>query len=251
MVPVPTAGTETTDGVLIQNPTASITAGTPLTSVTGSWSSGYETWPADGSLRNVGVASAKLSQTIWNGYWGGPTQAAADKASMTYQIAVLNAKANQSSAVLAVKQAYFTMLSAQENLNLLQATLDSLNKTLQITQAKFNQQVATAVDVLTSQVLVRSAELDLAGGQQALVTARQRLANLIGIDPNTVFQAAPEPDPTSPASTLEEAQALGLKKPKRTSDRRSQRPVFPSGSGAGHRFGHPERGGDRRGDQLP
>ena len=203
-------GSLTNDGILLQNPTATITAGTPLTSVSLGLGTGLQTYP-DGTSRNVSQASVKLGQTLWNGYWGGPVQASADKASLAYQVAQLSSAATQNAAVLTVKQAYFTMLSAQENLTLFQATLESLRKTAQITQAKFDQQVATAVDVLTSQVLVRSAELDLAGGQNTLSIARQRLANLMGIEPSTVFLAAPEPDPTLPASTLDQAVALGLK----------------------------------------
>ncbi len=210
VVPAAVVGAETTNGVLVQSPTVSVTAGTPLTSVTGSWSSGYQSWP-DGSLRNVGTASAKLNQIIWNGYLGGPTQAAAQQAAMTFEIAQLTARTSRSSAVLAVKQAYYTVLSAQENIDLLQATLDSLQKTLDITQARFDQQVATRVDLLTAQVVVQTAQLNLQGGKQSLLTARQRLANLMGIDPSTPFQAAPEPDPTEPVSTLEEAIAYALK----------------------------------------
>jgi outer membrane protein TolC len=211
VIPTATVGSETTDGVLVQNPTASVTAGTPMTTITGSWSTGYQSWPTDGSIRNVGIGSFKLNQTIWDGYWGGPTQAAADKAGYGYQIAQLNARASQSSAVLAVKQAYFTMQSAQENLSVLKDTADSWEKTLEITQARFAQQVATDVDVLTARVSLQNAQLDLLAGQNALATARKRLANLMGISPDTAFQVSLEPDPTSPAKNLEEAVNLGLK----------------------------------------
>jgi outer membrane protein TolC len=210
VVPAATVGSETTNGVLVQNPTVAVTAGTPLTSLTGSWSTGYQSWP-DGSVRNVGTASAKLTQIIWNGYAGGPTQAAAEQASMSYEIAQLSARTSRSSAVLSVKQAYYTVLSAQENIELLQATLDSVQKTLEITQARFDQQVATRVDLLTAQVVVQTAQLNLQAGKQSLSTARQRLANLIGIDPLTPIQAAAEPDPTEPVATLEEAVAFALK----------------------------------------
>jgi outer membrane protein len=210
VVPTAAVGSETLNGVLVQNPTASVTAGTPITSVTGSWSTGYQTWP-DGSIRNVGTASAKLTQTIWNGYLGGPTQAAADKSSLAYRIAQLTAQANRNSAVLAVKQAFFIVLTDQQNLDLLQATADSWKETLQITQAKFDQQAETAVDVLTAQVSLQSAELNLQGGKQALATARKRLANLMGLSPDTEFRAAPEPDPTAPAQTVEEAVEFGMK----------------------------------------
>jgi outer membrane protein TolC len=210
VVPAATVGTETTNGVLVQSPTGTVSAGTPMTNVTGGFSTGYESWP-DGSVRNVGTASAKLTQTIWNGYPGGPTQASAEQASLSFTAAQLSAQANNSAAVFAVKQAYYTILSAQENIELLQATLDSVKKTAEITKARFDQQVATAVDVLTTQVAVQTADLNLQAGQQTLVTARQRLANLMGTDPSVDFQAAPEPDPTEPVNSLDEAVAFALK----------------------------------------
>ena len=203
-------GSATTDGILVQNPKVTVTAGTPLTSLSGSWSTGIQTWP-DGSSRNVSTASAALSQTIWNGYWGGPTQAAADKASLSYQSAQLTAQASRNKTVLAVKQAFYTLLSAQENLTLLQTTLESRKTTLAFVQAKYSLRQATDVDLLTAQVNEKTSELDLVDGQNTLATARQRLANLLGLPTEHLFTASQEPDPPAPATSLDEAVALGLK----------------------------------------
>jgi outer membrane protein len=206
----PSAGSATPDGVLLHTPTATLTLGTPLTSVTGGWTSGYEAWP-DGTSRLTGTATAKVTQTLWNGYWGGTTQAAVDKAALTFQIAQLNAQASRNKIVLTVKQAFFTLLSAQDNLNLLTTTLESRKTTLQFTQAKYDLKQATDTDLLTAQVNEGSAELDLADGQNTLNTARQRLANLLGLPTDTAFTALTEPDPAPPAATLDEAIALGKK----------------------------------------
>ncbi|HTH13182.1 MAG TPA: TolC family protein, partial [Spirochaetia bacterium] len=171
---------------------------------------GLQNWP-DGTSRSAATGSVKVTQTLWNGYWGGPTQAAADKASLAFQIAQLNAQTAQNKTVLTVKQAYFTLLSAQENLNLLTTTLASRKTTLQFTQSKFALQQATQIDLLTAQVNERSAELDLADGQNALNTARKRLANLMGLPTDAALAATAEPDPALPVTTLDDAVALGLK----------------------------------------
>lgn len=208
---VPGAGSATADGVLLHTPTATLTLGTPLTSVTGGWTTGYQTWP-DGTSRLTGTATAKVTQTLWNGYWGGTTQAAVDKAALAFQVAQLNAQASRNKTILTVKQAFFTLLSAQDNLNLLTTTLESRKTTLKFTQAKYDLKQATDTDLLTAQVNKGSAELDLADGQNALTTARQRLANLLGLPTDAPFTALTEPDPAPPASTLDEAIALGKRK---------------------------------------
>jgi outer membrane protein TolC len=208
--PTSSVGALTTNNILLQSPTATITAGTPITSLTVGAGAGLETYP-DGTYRNVEQGSAKLSQTLWNGYWGGPTQASADQASLAFQIALLTAQASRNTTILAVKQAYYTMLSAQENLNLLKTTVESRKLTVQFVQAEQAVKEVTDVDVLTAQVNEQSAELDLESGQNALNTARQRLANLMGVSPDTQFAISPEPDPAAPAADLAGAVALGLK----------------------------------------
>ncbi len=59
-------GAATTDGIFIQSPLGHGDAGTPLTTLSGSWSLGSQVWP-DGSARNVSAASAKIGQILWNG----------------------------------------------------------------------------------------------------------------------------------------------------------------------------------------
>lgn len=203
-------GAYTADGIVVQNPTASVTAGVPWATVTGAWSTGVQTWP-DGTSRLANTVSAKTTIAAWSGYLGGATQAAADKADLTYQIAQLTAQASRNKTVLAVKQAFYTMLSAQENLALLTTTLESRKTTLKFVETKMTLRQALETDLLTAQVNERSAELDLADGQNALTTARARLANLMGWATDTVFTTAPEADPPAPAATLDDAVATGLR----------------------------------------
>ena len=207
--PTSTVGSLTANSILIQNPTATITAGTPLTLVTVGAGTGLQTYP-DGSSRNVGQGSAKLSQTLWNGYWGGPTQASADQAALSYQTAQLTARSTRSQTVLSVKQAYYTMLSAQENLKLLQTTVESRKLTVSFVQTQLTLKQVTDVDVLTAQVNEQSAELDLTDGQNTLNVARKRLANLMGLSSDSQFSVSSEPDPEAPAATLDEAIKKGL-----------------------------------------
>jgi outer membrane protein TolC len=203
-------GSSTADGILVQNPTASVTAGVPWATVTGAWSTGVQTWP-DGTSRQTHTVSAKTAIAAWSGYLGGSTQAAADKAGLTYQAAQLTAQVSRNKTVLAVKQAFYTMLSAQENLTLLTTTLESRKTTLKFVETKMTLRQALETDLLTAQVNERSAELDLVDGQNALTAARARLANLMGLATDAAFTTDPEADPEPPAANLEDAVATGLR----------------------------------------
>lgn len=206
---VSTVGTATYDGAVPQNLQAGVTVATPLTSLAVKGTEAFQPSPT-GDLNHLSSASAGVTQVLWNGYPGGPAQAAADKAALALRVAELNAQASRNRLVLTVKQAFYTLLSTQESMAQLVQTRDSRKDALRFVQARYDLKQATGLDLKAAQINLQSAELDLQSGQSALDVARRRLANLMGRG-DQAFSAAVAPDPKVPATTLDDAVALALK----------------------------------------
>jgi len=207
---VSSVGTTTADGAIPQNFQAGVTVATPLTSVAVKGIENYQAAPS-GAINHITQGSATVSQVLWNGYPGGSAQAAADKAALALKVTELNTAASRNKLILAVKQAFYTLLSAQESMNQLVQTRDSRKDSLKFAQAKYDLQQATGLDLKSAKINLQSSELDLQAGQSALDVARRRLANLMGRPDDQPFTAAVAPDPSVSASALDEAVGLALK----------------------------------------
>lgn len=209
------AGSETwsdpskaSDSTTPHSGTAGLTVATPLTTLTLGATRSVTVGPSAITVQpDEGTLS--LRQVLWNGYPGGPLQASAEKAGLSLKIAEWNAQSNRNKLVVTVKQAYFTLLSAQEALNQLVQTQKQRKETAQFVQTKFDLGQATGLDLKQAAINARTADLDLAGGQSALDAARRRLTNLLGRADSLVVAAA-EPAPEVPVKTVEEAVALAL-----------------------------------------
>jgi len=169
--------------------------------------------PVDASP-NAQITGAQLSltQTLWDGYPGGQVKATIDKSLLVLQGKELASIQGQSTAIAKVKQAYVTMLTDQRALIVKRQILDNQNSLLAQIQAVYNLKQASTVDLMTAQVNARSAELDVAQGDHDLRLARQRLAILLGLSPDSQFTVAETEDPPLPAASLDEAIAVGLQK---------------------------------------
>jgi outer membrane protein TolC len=199
----PPTSTSIADGLLPQQATGSVSLSTPVTSLNLTGSDTFQTNP-NGTLLNTTTVGASLSQTLLAGYFGGATQAAADKSTVGWQTAQLTAQANRAKAVLTLKTDYFTLLSAQDKVDLYVLTLAQRQDAFKFLQAKAATGTATAYDLKVAQAAVRSSELDLAGGRAALDTARQRLINLLGLPAAAPLKVLPA-TVDAPAATLDEA----------------------------------------------
>lgn len=156
------------------------------------------------------LVSATISQTVWDGYLGGQTKAVVDQSLLTLQGKELAARQARSTAAAKVKQAYITVLAAQRNLALrlgIQAKQESLLAQIRATYAI---KQASAIDLKTAEINARSAELDVETSRHDFSLARQRLAVLIGLAPDTDYRVAEIDAPKPPVSSLEEAIAKGL-----------------------------------------
>jgi outer membrane protein TolC len=187
---------------------AGLTLAGPLTSV--SVTPSYIPASPPGSPDAFALASVNLSQTLWNGYWGGPTQAAVDKSLLTLQGKEIGTESSRLGLVFTVKQAYYALLSAQGNLALKNKILEKQNAVLGQIQATYDIKAASLADLKTAQLNARSAEVDVDSAAHDLRFARIALATLMGMNPDTEFTAADAQAPNVPVASLAEAIDTGL-----------------------------------------
>ncbi len=156
------------------------------------------------------LTSVSVTQTLWNGYWGGPTQATVDKSLLTLHGKEIGTEASRLGIVYTVKQAYYTMLSDQGNLAVKTRILEKQNTVLKQIQAVYDLKLASLADLKTAQLNARSAEVDVSSAAHDLRFARIALATLMGASPDMVFTVANVEAPLVPVGTLAEAIAAGL-----------------------------------------
>ena len=151
-----------------------------------------------------------LTQVVWNGYPGGQGQATVDKSVLNLRGQELSTESGRLNLVYQVKQAYFAMFTAIQDLSSKRQVLDRQNALLGQITAVYNLQQASAVDLKTAQINAHSAEIDVQTSEHTLRLARVRLAIIMGIPTDWQFTVAQPPDERVPAGTLDEAIALAL-----------------------------------------
>lgn len=206
--PATVSSTNYNDG-LPQTLSAGVTLGYQNTSLAVSGSSMAENL-AGGNLGQVQTLGLTLGQVVWDGYLGGLPSATLAKSELTWQNSSLTSSLTKLTNVYNLKQSYYTMLSAQEGLDVLQNTLKKQQTTLQTIQAKYDLKQASNIDLKTAQVNVKSAEIDLRNGENTLRAARVRLAILLGKPSDFMFKVASEQDPAVKISSVDEAVKKGL-----------------------------------------
>jgi outer membrane protein TolC len=152
-----------------------------------------------------GSVSLTASSTLWDGYPGGKGRAAVQQAEISLRGARVSDEANRKSIAYNVKQAYYTMLSTQRQLTVLQGTLTQRQQELARTQTQFDLGNATGIDLKQAQVNVRSAELDLSTAQKTLVVLRERLSALVGWPLDRQYAVAEVPDMPIPGLDITQA----------------------------------------------
>jgi len=151
-----------------------------------------------------------LSQAVWDGYPGGQAKATVDKSLLALKGKELAARQARSAAAAKVKQAYVTALTAQRTLALrlsIQDKQDAIQKQIEATYAL---KQASLIDLETARINAATAALDVETSRHDWALASQRLANLMGLAPDTTFAVAEIDSPSLPAASLDEALAAGL-----------------------------------------
>ena len=159
---------------------------------------------------SYGFLGLNVSQTLWNGYPGGPTQATVDKSLLALQGRVISTASGQLGVVYRVKQAYYALLTAQENAVVTRQILDKQNGLLAQITAVYKLKQASDVDLKTAQINARSAQVDVENADHGVRIARIQLALLMGRSPDSIFTVVQPEAQAIPASSLQEAISLAL-----------------------------------------
>jgi outer membrane protein len=156
------------------------------------------------------VASLSITQTIWDGFPGGQTQATLAKSRLTFGVKQLAAQASVLTLVYTVKQAYYTMLSAQRTLATKLSALDKQKANYLQVKTQNDTGVASDIDLLNAEIGQRSAEIDVASARNDLRSARALLSILTKRSGGDEYLVADVPDPTLPAKDVDEAVRMAL-----------------------------------------
>ena len=179
----------------------------PLTSATLS-ATPYN--PVVGTNTTLSSYGLSVSQTLWNGYPGGPMRAAVEKSLLALQGRELSTESGRLGLVYKAKQAYYTMLAAQRNIALRKELRDRQSSLLAQISAIYELKQASLADLKTAQVNAQSAEIDLKSAEHDLRLARIRLAIIMGRPTGEEYRVAEVEDPQVKTTTLEETVADGL-----------------------------------------
>ncbi len=174
--------------------------------------------PPFGNTANLGNGAGDImtgvdlsvSQFVWNGYPGGPTQATVDKSFLNLQGQELSTESGRLNLIYQVKQAYFAMFTAIQDLDSKRQILRQQNALLDQITAIYNMQQASAVDLKTAQINAHSADIDVRTAEHTLRLARIRLAILAAMPTDRQFTVAQPQEEQVPARSLNEAVSLAL-----------------------------------------
>lgn len=158
----------------------------------------------------TGGLGLSVSQVVWNGYPGGSTQAVVDKSLLNLRGQELSTESARLSLIYQVKQSYYTMFTALQDLQTRQQIFQRQNALLDQITAVYNLKQASEVDLKTAQINAHSAEIDVRASEHTLRLARIRLANIMAIPADPPFTVVQPPDEQLPAATLADAVSAAL-----------------------------------------
>lgn len=131
-----------------------------------------------------------LSWLIYD--FGGRT-ATAEKMKAYLESAQFSYNATLHDTVLAINQAYFDLLSAQEVLKSTQESEKTFKKSYEESSKRFELGLVSASDKLLAKTSYEQSRLDVVQANNTLKKARGTLAILLNLSPDTVLQVSPPP----------------------------------------------------------
>jgi TolC family type I secretion outer membrane protein len=122
--------------------------------------------------------------------FGGGQKAAVEEALQTVYATDFAFNKSIQDVLLAVETAYYTLFSAESNLEAAQASVKDAKSVLDATQERQKQGLGTALDVLQTQALYDQSLFNLASAQGALASARGSLAQTLGLPADVEIHVA-------------------------------------------------------------
>ena len=200
-------GVATAPNVIPQSVQAGLMLSGPMTSVD---LTGAYYLPLFGGFSDTSIAKLNINQTIWDGYPGGTQKATVEKSLLGLRAKQISTDSGKTTFVYDVKVAYLALLGSQRTVAVKRDILAEQESSLAQMETAFKLQHATAVDLQTAQINVKSAEIALRTEQSTLREARISLANLMGISVETAFDVEEIEDSPILSITREEAVSQGL-----------------------------------------
>ncbi len=173
-----------------RDPMDSVSAGLSLTgpfSTKLDLAAGYTLTEVSPTANQSTSLSLTASGSIWDGYLGGRGLAAVQQAGLDLSSKEMDHEARLKTILYNLKQSYYTMLSQQRQLVVLQDTLEKRKSELARVHIMFDNHDATKIDLKQAELNEATAELDLKSARNALSTARESLSVLVGRPADAVY----------------------------------------------------------------
>jgi len=158
------------------------------------------------TLGQTTSVTLSATQDLWDGLWGGRGKASVDQAGLTLQVKELDFLAAQRSVAYRVKQAYYTLLGAQRTAKIKEETLAQRQEEMKKTQALFDADKASGIDVKQARINLASAQIDLRSSGADVRSSRAKLSALVGWPIGKEYAVADVEDPSAPS--MEGGEAL-------------------------------------------
>jgi len=117
----------------------------------------------------------------------GKTKAQADMAKRTYEAAKFNLQTSINSVIYNVKQAYYNLLFAQQQVQVYEDTVKDYTMHLEQAKAYYNIGTKPRIDVLTAEYNLGNAKLNLIQARNTLKIAYVQLSNAMGLPEYTTY----------------------------------------------------------------
>ncbi len=201
------AGTTRSNGTIAGSPydtaDAGVAASAPLSSTLSA--SVSQTLLEDSALDQSTTLHLGASTTLWDGYPRGSGSATVQQASLALQVTQSSEDANQKTIVYQVKQAYYTLLAQQRQIDILKKSLAQRVEELRKTQALYDAQSASQIDLRQAQINRTQADLDLQKAQDTLGIDRELLSAVVGWPLDRQYDVAEVGDVAVPTMDVAEA----------------------------------------------
>jgi outer membrane protein len=172
-------------------------------------SAGYKLLESD-PLNHSTSVSLSADQTLWDGYTHGRGYAELQQAELTLRGKRIAGQDDRRALSSEVTKAYYALLSAQRSEGVQKQTLSQRQEEMERVQTLFDTHNSTAVDLLQARINLKSTEIDLREAEEGIVSAREKLSQLLGWPLDKLYTVAEVTDLPLPAIDAEEAVARAL-----------------------------------------
>jgi outer membrane protein len=195
--------TETSLGALQDKELESFSSGLKLSRPNTTVSVSGEQTVRDRSARQTTGIDTSVSQTIYDGTFGGRFQISRRVASLELKQTVLGSQADRTNLLYQVKQAYYTLATSQQAIDLDRRIIARREQEHEQTRSLYDAGRATLVDLQQAELNLETARLDLEDAQSQERDNRESLSQLMGMPRGSEYAVEAVGDAVPPSETLQ------------------------------------------------